>query len=110
MKLRLSSLPPPRGSTTYDLTISSEPQAPTLVIQQLTSVKTAINNCLDVIDVTIWGGDAKNASFVAGQMQLLHENIQEARQALKGYSDVQMPWWENPVDEKVTNRIFNVEL
>lgn len=34
-------------------------------------------------------------------MQLLHDSIQEARQALKGYSNVQIPWWENPVDEKV---------
>jgi hypothetical protein len=34
-------------------------------------------------------------------LQLLHEHILEARQALKGYSDVQLPWWENAVDEKV---------
>jgi hypothetical protein len=56
---------------------------------------------LDVIDVAIWGGDATKADFVAGQLQLLHDHIQEARQALKGYSDVQPPWWEHPVDEKV---------
>lgn len=62
-------------------------------------MRTAINSCLDAIDVVSWGGDATNASFVAGQLQLLHDHILEARQALKGYSDVQMPWWENPVDE-----------
>ncbi|ORY11527.1 RAVE subunit 2/Rogdi [Clohesyomyces aquaticus] len=101
IKLRLSSLPPPRGSTSYDLTISSAPQAPTLVIQQLTSVRTLINASLDVIDVTTWTGDASNANFVAGQLHLLHDNMQEARQALKGYSDVQLPWWENPIDEKI---------
>ncbi|KAF2477299.1 uncharacterized protein BDR25DRAFT_309557 [Lindgomyces ingoldianus] len=100
IKLRLSSLPPPRGSTSYDLTISSSPQAPTLVIQQLTSVRTLLNACLDVIDVTTWTGDATNGNFVAGQLRLLHDNIQEARQALKGYSDVQLPWWESPIDEK----------
>lgn len=101
VKLRIASLPPPRGSPAYDLTISSAPQAPTLVIPQLTSVRTSINSCLDVIDVAVWGGDDTKADFVAGQLQLLHEHIQEARQALKGYSDVHLPWWEHPVDEKV---------
>jgi hypothetical protein len=101
VKLRIASLPPPRGSPAYDLTISGAPQAPTLVVPQLTSVRTSINSCLDVIDVAIWGGDATKADFVAGQLQLLHEHIQEARQALKGSSDVQLPWWEHPVDEKV---------
>ncbi|KAF1841494.1 uncharacterized protein K460DRAFT_434606 [Cucurbitaria berberidis CBS 394.84] len=99
IKLRLTSLPPPKGSHTYDLTISSAPQAPTLVVPQLTNLRTSINSCLDVIDVATWGGDATNASFVAGQLQLLHDHILEARQALRGYSDVQMTWWENPVDE-----------
>jgi hypothetical protein len=101
VKLRIASLPPPRGSPAYDLTISSAPQAPTLVVPQLTSVRTSINTCLDVIDVAVWGGDATKADFVAGQLQLLHDHIQEARHALQGYSDVQLPWWEHPVDEKV---------
>jgi len=101
IKLRLASLPPPRGSPSYDLAISSAPQAPTLVIEQLTSVRTLINACLDVIDVTTWTGDAKNANFISGQFQLLYDNIQEARQALRGYSDVQRPWTENPVDEQI---------
>ncbi|KAF2790122.1 hypothetical protein K505DRAFT_84526 [Melanomma pulvis-pyrius CBS 109.77] len=101
VKLRLSTLPAPRGSTSYDLVISSAPQAPTLVIPQLTSVRTSINTCLDVIDVTTWTGDASNANFVAGQLGLLYDHIQEARQALKGYSDVQLLWYENPVDDKV---------
>ncbi|KAF2735124.1 hypothetical protein EJ04DRAFT_465319 [Polyplosphaeria fusca] len=100
VKLRLASLPPPRGSPSYDVTISNAPQAPTLVIQQLTQVRTSINACLDVIDVTTWTGDATNANFVAGQLGLLFDNIQEARQSLKGYSDVQMPWWDHPMDEK----------
>jgi hypothetical protein len=101
VKLRIASLPPPRGSPSYDLTISSAPQAPTLVLPQLTSVRTSINSCLDVIDVATWGGDATKADFVSGQLQLLHEHVEEARHALKGYSDVHLPWWEHPVDEKV---------
>ena len=108
IKLRLSSLPPPRGSPCYELTISSAPQAPTLAIEQLTSVRTLINACLDVIDVTTWTGDAKNANFIAGQFQLLFDNIQEAKNALKGYSDVRRPWWEDAIDEQV--RIYHEDL
>ncbi|KAF2131917.1 hypothetical protein P153DRAFT_354596 [Dothidotthia symphoricarpi CBS 119687] len=100
VKLRLASLPPPRGSPTHDLVISSAPHAPTLVVPQLTAVRTAINSCLDVIDVAAWGGDATKASFLAGQLQLLHDHIQEARQSLKGAAHVQLPWWEAPVDDK----------
>ena len=98
MKLRIASLPPPRGAQSYDVAISSAPTASTLVVPQLTAVRTSINSCLDAIDVVSWGGDATNASFVAGQLQLLHDHILEARTALKGYSDVQLPWWEHPVD------------
>lgn len=83
-----------------DLAISSAPQAPTLVVPQLTAVRTSINTCLDVIDVTTWTGDATDANFVAGQLRLLHDHIQEARQALKGHSDTQPPWWDSPLDEK----------
>jgi hypothetical protein len=103
IKLRLASLPPPRGATTHDLTISSAPHAPTLVVPQLTSVRTAINTCLDVIDVTTWTGDASDANFVAGQLQLLYDHIREGRQALKGHSDAQPAWWATPVDDKVGN-------
>jgi hypothetical protein len=99
IKLRLPSLPPPRGALTTDLTISSAPHAPTLVVPQLTAVRTAINACLDVIDVAVWAGDATNASFMAGQLQLLHDHMNEARQALKGHSDVQQPWWDSPLDD-----------
>ena len=101
VKLRLASLPPPRGAASVDLAISSAPHAPTLVVPQLTAVRTAINTCLDVIDVTAWTGDATDANFVAGQLRLLHDHIQEARQALKGHADSQPPWWESPLDEHV---------
>ncbi|PVI06548.1 hypothetical protein DM02DRAFT_514400 [Periconia macrospinosa] len=101
VRLRLPTLPPPRGSPSYDLTISSAPQAPTLVVPQLTSVRTSINTCLDVIDVTTWTGDSTDANFVASQLRLLYDHIQEGRQALKGYSDVQSAWWETPVDDKI---------
>ncbi|KAL9071144.1 MAG: hypothetical protein Q9157_005580 [Trypethelium eluteriae] len=101
VSLKLPSLKPPPGATTNRLSISQEPTAPTLVLQQLVSVRTLINACLDVVDASIWTGDSRNADFMSGQLQLLHENMQEARQALKGGSDVQKPWFEDPVDEKV---------
>jgi len=101
IKLRLASLAPPKGALSHDLAISTAPQAPTLVVSQLTAVRTAINTCLDVIDVATWGGDASSASFVAGQLQLLHEHLLEARSSLKGGPDVQPAWWEHPVDAKV---------
>lgn len=101
VKLRLATLPPPRGAASVDLAISSAPHAPTLVVPQLTAVRTAINTCLDVIDVTAWTGDATDASFVAGQLRLLHDHIQEARHALKGHSTTHPPWWDCPLDEHI---------
>ena len=98
MKLRLASLPPPRGASSVELAISSAPHAPTLTIPELTAVRTAINTSLDVIDVTTWTGDASDANFVASQLRLLHDHIQEARQALKGHPSTQPPWWERPLD------------
>ncbi|OJD34007.1 37s ribosomal protein [Diplodia corticola] len=100
IKLRLPSLPPPRGATSYPLTISQQPQASTLVIEQLTAARTHINSCLDVVDVTTWAGDARNANYISGQLQLLYDNIEDARQALKGSPEVRPQWWDRPVDEK----------
>ncbi|KAK8230489.1 RAVE subunit 2/Rogdi [Phyllosticta capitalensis] len=101
IKLRLPSLPPPRGAASYPLLISQAPEAPTLVVHQLTGARTHINSCLDVVDVTTWTGDSKNANFISGQLGLLYDNIEEARQALRGASDVRPQWWNNPVDEKI---------
>ena len=101
IQLRLHSLPPPRGQTSYKVSVSVVPTAPSLVIEQLTSVRTLINACLDVVDATRWTGDAGNANFISGQLKLLHDNVQEAHQALKGGHDVLRPWNEDSLDEKV---------
>ncbi|KAK8428346.1 RAVE subunit 2/Rogdi [Phyllosticta citricarpa] len=101
IKLRLPSLPPPRGQASYPLLISQAPEAPTLTVQQLTAARTHINSCLDVVDVTTWTGDSKNANFISGQLGLLYDNIEEARQALRGTSEVRPQWWNCPVDEKI---------
>lgn len=98
VQLRLPSLPPPKGQTSYKLSLSALPTAPTLVLEQLNTARTLINACLDVVDATRWTGDSKNANFISGQIRLLHDNIQEAKTALKGWTEQQKPWHEEPVD------------
>lgn len=103
IQLRLPSLPPPRGQPAYKLSVSSQPTAPTIVLEQLTTTRTLINACLDVVDTTRWTGDATNANFISGQMKLLHDNIQEAKAALKGGTDGQKvkAWHEEPLDPNI---------
>lgn len=100
ISLRLPGLLPPRGATSNRLTISSAPNAPTITLKQLTEVRTLINTSLDVIDISRWAGDAKNASFIAGQLRLLVENVEEARSVLSGA--VGGNWWEESIDPKVS--------
>lgn len=101
LALRLQTLPPPRGSPAYPLSISSAPQAPTLVLDQLVTVRTGVNTCLDIVDVSTWTGDKHNANFIAGQLKLLEENIKDAKGALKGGEGLR-PWCEEPADESVS--------
>jgi hypothetical protein len=100
IQLRLPSLPPPRGQTAYRVSLSSQPSAPTIVLEQLTTTRTLINSCLDIVDTTRWTGDATNANFISGQLKLLHDNIQEAKGALKGGPDEHKmkQWNEDAVD------------
>lgn len=98
VQLRLPSLPPPRGQTSYKLSISTLPTAPTIVLDQLTTTRTLINACLDVVDATLWTGDRTNPNFISGQLRLLHDDIQEAKAALKGWTPEQKSWHEEPVD------------
>lgn len=101
--LRLASLPPPRGAASYKLSISALPTAPTIVLEQLTTARTLINGCLDVVDATRWTGDSNNPNFISGQLRLLHDNITESKNALKGWSDHQRPWYEEPLDPACFN-------
>lgn len=100
INLRLPGLLPPKGATSNRLSVSTSSTAPEFVIDQLASVRDLINASLDVIDVSRWAGNYKDASFIAGQLQLLYDNIQEARQTLKGEIG-QKAWHEQHVDEKV---------
>ncbi|EME86615.1 uncharacterized protein MYCFIDRAFT_202574 [Pseudocercospora fijiensis CIRAD86] len=103
IQLRLPSLPPPKGHSNYKLSVSSLPTAATIVLSQLTTTRTLINACLDVVDATQWTGDSKNANFISGQLRLLHDNIQEAKSALKGWTQNQKSWHEEPIDENAFN-------
>ncbi|KAA8647229.1 uncharacterized protein ATNIH1004_005919 [Aspergillus tanneri] len=95
IQLRLSSLASVRGLPTTRLCLATAPGAPELVLSQLVSVRNLVNQSLDVVDVSTWTGDPLNASFIFGQLHLLHETISEARQMLKGESDkVRGKWWE----------------
>ena len=103
ISLRLPSLPPPKGQNAYKLSVSQLPSANTIVLEQLTTTRTLINACLDVVDATRWTGDAMNANFINGQFRLLHDNICEARSALKGWVPNQKPWHEAPIPADAFN-------
>ncbi|KAB8356442.1 hypothetical protein FH972_024025 [Carpinus fangiana] len=101
LRLKLASLRPPPGQNDLRLTVSTAPQAPVLSLRQLTQVRNLINASLDVIDVTTWTGDARNAEFICGQLQLLFENVQEAKQTLKGSQEITRAWCEDPLDDEI---------
>ncbi|RDW61396.1 hypothetical protein BP5796_11288 [Coleophoma crateriformis] len=56
----------------------------TLPLQPLVSLRTLLNESLDCIDVTRWTGDKNSASFISGQLRLLHSILTEAKNQLKG--------------------------
>ena len=69
-------------STRFAITPSAD--APELVIPQLLSVRALINDSLDNIDVSRWTGQATDASFISGQLKLLHDHLKHAKRCLKG--------------------------
>ncbi|KAI9817684.1 MAG: hypothetical protein M1832_004578 [Thelocarpon impressellum] len=105
MHLKMHGLPVSKGFTSYRLTLAPSDAANTLVLGQLVEVRNLLDRSLDVVDVSTWTGDAKDASFISGQLRLLSENIQEARLALRGTESLGRPaspsatgWADNPVD------------
>jgi hypothetical protein len=70
------------------------------VLDQLATVRDLVNQSLDVVDVSTWTGNPLNASFISGQLHLLHEHISEAKTALKGNTEL-LQWWENSADDNV---------
>ena len=92
--LRLATLPPPRSAQSYPLHIENP-----LCLPQLAVLLTLLNQSLDIIDISTWTGDAKDGSFIAGQLRLLADSIDEARQTLKGGEDVVGGKWWDPREE-----------
>ncbi|KAG9517019.1 hypothetical protein KCV07_g6482, partial [Aureobasidium melanogenum] len=104
VQLRLASLAPPRGQTSYKLSISTSPSAPALRLKQIAEVRTLINSSLDVVDATTWTGDKRDANFISGQLTLLHENIRDAKAVLKAdpaAQDADKTWASEPLDDKI---------
>ncbi|KAG9853492.1 hypothetical protein KCU98_g3822, partial [Aureobasidium melanogenum] len=104
VQLRLASLPPPRGQTSYKLSISTSPSAPALRLKQIAEVRTLINSSLDVVDATTWTGDKRDANFISGQLTLLHENIRDAKAVLKAdpaAQEADKTWASEPLDDKI---------
>jgi hypothetical protein len=88
--LRLMSLPPntPRTQTNSNpsthLTFAPSPNAPDLILPQLFAVRSLINDSLDIIDASRWAGQSDDASFISGQLRLLHDNLSNAKAYMKG--------------------------
>lgn len=100
MQVRMNGLQPTKGLSSYKLTLSTAALTTNLVLAQLVAARNLINQSLDVVDVSTWTGDAKDANFISGQLRLLFENIHEACQELRGTDDRRM-WLENSVDARV---------
>ena len=98
--MRLNGLPPTRGHSSYRLVLSNADPSNVLVVSQLVDVRNLINQSLDVVDVSTWTGDPRNANFIAGQLRLLVDNIHDACEGLRGVDD-RRAWLNNPVDARV---------
>lgn len=112
--LRLTTLPPNTARTQTNsnpstrLTFAQSPQTPDLVLPQLFAVKSLINDSLDIIDVSRWTGQSTDASFMSGQIRLLHDHLRNAKAYLKGpipgepiESIPGGEWWLNSVQAEV---------
>lgn len=111
--LRLASLPPntPRTQTNSNpsthLAFAPSPTTPELVLPQLFAVRSLVNDSLDIVDVSRWAGQATDASFISGQLRLLHDNLSNAKAYMKGPIAGQArdvpggEWWTSSVDAKI---------
>lgn len=106
INLRLATLPPPRSLPSYPIRLSNP-----LPLPQLAHLLTLLNQSLDIIDISAWTGDPQNGSFIAGQLKLLADTLDEARQTLKGGEDVNGgKWWEPASDETAFSTLFPENL
>lgn len=107
-------MPPNTAKTVANSTPSTRlvfkpsPQTPEIVLPQLLSVRSLINDALDIIDISRWTGSSIDASFIWAQLKLLHDRLTEAKTCLKGHSpgvatlDVPgMDWTKDSVPNEV---------
>ncbi|KAL6241449.1 hypothetical protein RBB50_011713 [Rhinocladiella similis] len=112
--LRLTTLPPntPRGTTTSTpstrLIFHSSASTADILLPQLQTVRSRINDSLDIIDIARWTGQSTDSSFISGQLRLLHDHLREARSYLKGpvtgAEAGTIPgaeWWDSSADESI---------
>ena len=78
------------------------------MLPQILGVRGMINDSLDIIDVTRWTGQSTNASFISGQLKLLHEHLKRAKASLKGpaqgaelESTPGSQWWTDSADDSL---------
>ncbi|KAI9857693.1 MAG: hypothetical protein M1813_008114 [Trichoglossum hirsutum] len=93
-------LAPTKGFSCYKLALATDTSEGCLVLDQLAEVRNLVNQSLDVVDVSTWTGDPKDANFISGQLRLLYDNVQEARQKLK-VMDGNKLFPHNPIDARM---------
>ena len=98
--MKMYGLAPTKGYSCYKLVLATDLSERCLVLDQLAAVRNLVNQSLDVVDVSTWTGDPKDANFISGQLRLLYDNMQEARQALQ-VTDRNKLFPHNPVDARV---------
>lgn len=97
IQLRLRSLPPPQGLASYPIRIQ-EP----FIIPQLSQLLVLLSKCIDIVEMSTVTGDPHNGPFIAGQLGILADIIDDARHVLKGgEAIVGGRWWEDHLQSTV---------
>lgn len=105
--MKMYGLAPTKGFSCYKLALATDTSEGCLVLDQLAEVRNLVNQSLDVVDVSTWTGDPKDANFISGQLRLLYDNVQEARQKLK-VMDGNKLFPHNPIDARVPEPLLSI--
>lgn len=97
IQLRLRSLPPPPGLASYPIRIQES-----FLIPQLSQLLVLLSKCVDIVEMSTVTGDPHNGPFIAGQLGILADLIDDARRVLKGgEAIVGGRWWEDHLQSTV---------